>query len=130
MTRHIIDDGTIDACQRGDSEAFRLLFEGYKDRVYSIALCFFDGNEATAKDITQDVFLKLMTGISEFQNRSEFSTWLYRVVTNTRLDRKRALRRFLFFRTSRELEIRGQRNSIEDKYIQRELEASLAKVRP
>ena len=61
MTSHTIDDRTIEACQRGDSEAFRLVFQGYKDRVYSIALCFFDGNEATAKDVTQEVFLKLMT---------------------------------------------------------------------
>ena len=45
MAKHIIEDGTIEACQRGESEAFRLLFESYKDRVYSIALCFFDGNE-------------------------------------------------------------------------------------
>ena len=45
MTKHTIDDGTIEACQRGDSEAFRLVFEAYKDRVYSIGLCFFDGNE-------------------------------------------------------------------------------------
>src|SRR5262249_38550665 len=46
MTKHHIDARTIEACQRGDSEAFRQVFEAYKDRVYSIALCFFDGNEA------------------------------------------------------------------------------------
>ena len=69
MTKHIIDDRTVEACRRGDREAFRLLFEAHKDRVYSIALCFFDGNDAVAKDITQEVFLKLMTTISQFQNR-------------------------------------------------------------
>ena len=56
---HTIDDQTIEACQGGDSDAFRLLFEAYKDRVYSIALCF-EGDEDSAKDITQHVFLKLM----------------------------------------------------------------------
>jgi len=90
MTNLIIDDRTLEACQRGDPEAYRLLFEAHKDRVYSIALCFFDGDEAAAKDITQEVFLKLMTFISQFQNRSEFSTWLHRIVTNACLDRKRA----------------------------------------
>ena len=128
MTSHTIDDRTIEACQRGDSEAFRLVFQGYKDRVYSIALCFFDGNEATAKDVTQEVFLKLMTTISQFQNRSEFSTWLYRLVTNTCLDRKRALRRFLSFGTSGELDVPERQKSIEDRYIQRELEMSVRKV--
>ena len=83
MIRHFINDGTIEACQGGDPDAFRLLFESYKDRVFSIALCFFDGNEASASDVTQEVFLKLMTNISQFQSRSEFSTWLHRLVVNT-----------------------------------------------
>src|SRR5207249_8820574 len=91
-------------------------------------LCFFDGNEAAAKDITQDVFLKLMTTISQFQNRSQFSTWLYRLVTNACLDRKRTLRRFLSFGTSRELELPDKRRSIEDKYIQHEIEKSVRSV--
>src|SRR5262245_39050196 len=118
MTKHTIDDQTIEACRRGDSDAFRLVFETYKNRVYSIALCFFDGNEAAAKDITQDVFLKLMTTISQFQHRAQFSTWLYRLVTNACLDRKRSLRRFLFFGQARKLELPDRRGSIEAKYIQ------------
>jgi len=120
-----IDDRTIEACQRGEAEGFRLLFEVYKDRVYSIALYYFNGDEASAHDITQQVFLKLMTHISQFQNRSEFSTWLYRLVTNACLDRKRALRRFLQFDGSSELEIRETRKSIEDRFIQRERAAAI-----
>ena len=128
MTRQTIDDQTIEACQRGDSDAMRLIFETYKDRVYSIALCFFDGNEATAKDITQEVFLKLMTTIDQFQYRSQFSTWLYRLVSNACLDRKRALRRFLFYSSSFEVERGRARVSVEDKYIQSEMERSIRKV--
>jgi len=119
-----IDDRTIEACQRGDSEGFRLLFEVYKDRVYSIALYYFNGDEASAHDITQQIFLKLLTHISQFESRSEFSTWLYRMVANACLDRKRALRRFLSF-DARVDEIPETRRSIEDKVIQREREASI-----
>jgi RNA polymerase sigma-70 factor (ECF subfamily) len=133
MTNRIIEDTTIEACRRGDPDAFRLVFEAYKDRVYSIALCFFDGNEATAKDVTQDVFIKLMTMISQFQNRSEFTTWLYRVVTNACLDRKRSLRRFLFFGSPQELELPAARlgssgvgsSSAEERYIRSEVEESV-----
>jgi RNA polymerase sigma-70 factor (ECF subfamily) len=120
-----IDDRTIEACQRGDSEGFRLLFEVYKDRVYSIALYYFNGDEASAHDITQQVFLKLLTHISQFESRSEFSTWLYRMVANACLDRKRALRRFLSLDGSREYDIPEPRRSIEDKVIQREREVSI-----
>jgi len=128
MTKHIIDDRTVEACRRGDREAFRLLFEAHKDRVYSIALCFFDGNDAVAKDITQEVFLKLMTAISQFQNRSEFSTWLYRLITNTCLDRKRMLRRFLPFGDWRDHAVPDREKSIEDRYIQHEIELAVRKV--
>ena len=128
MTKHIIDDRTVEACRRGDREAFRLLFEAHKDRVYSIALCFFDGNDAVAKDITQEVFLKLMMTISQFQNRSEFSTWLYRLITNTCLDRKRMLRRFLPFGDSQGHAVPDRGRSIEDRYIQHEIELAVRTV--
>lgn len=85
----------IEACRRGDREAFRQLFEEYKDRVYSIALYFFGGDEATAGDVTQQVFLKLFDKIGQFQGDSEFTTWLYRLTTNACLDERRKSRRLL-----------------------------------
>ena len=120
-----IDDRTIEACQRGDSEGFRLLFEVYKDRVYSIALYYFNGDEASAHDVTQQIFLKLLTHIKQFESRSEFSTWLYRMVVNACLDRRRALRRFLSLDNSSAHEIPAARRSMEEKVIQNEREASI-----
>jgi len=120
-----IDDRTIEACQRGDSEGFRLLFEVYKDRVYSIALCYFNGDEASAHDVTQQIFLKLLTHITQFESRSAFSTWLYRMVANACLDRKRALRRFLSLDSSHAHELPAGRKSMEERVIRREMEASI-----
>ncbi len=85
----------IESCQRGDREAFRLLFEQYKDRVYSVALYFFGGDGATAGDITQQVFLKLFGKIGQFRGGSEFTTWLYRLTVNACLDEQRRRRRWL-----------------------------------
>ncbi|HYP02742.1 MAG TPA: sigma-70 family RNA polymerase sigma factor [Pyrinomonadaceae bacterium] len=84
----------VESCQQGDREAFRLLFETHKDKVYSIALYFFGGDAALASDITQQVFLKLFTRISQFRHQSEFTTWLYRLTTNTCIDEQRRRRRF------------------------------------
>ena len=78
----------IDACRRGERDAFRALFEAYKDKVYSIALRF-TGDEALAMDIAQDVFLKLFSSISEFRGDSAFTTWVYRLVVNACLDHRR-----------------------------------------
>jgi RNA polymerase sigma-70 factor (ECF subfamily) len=52
-------------------------------------LCFFRGDAATAADVTQQVFLKLMDKMSQFRGRSDFATWLYRLVANACVDRTR-----------------------------------------
>jgi RNA polymerase sigma-70 factor (ECF subfamily) len=87
----------IEACRRGERDAFRRLFETHKDRVYSVALYFFGGDEATAADVTQQVFLKLFTRIQQFQGEAEFTTWLYRLTTNACVDEARKRRRWLPF---------------------------------
>ena len=76
----------IESCRLGDRDAFRVLYEAYKDKVYSIALYFFHGDAAAASDATQQVFLKLIRGIAQFRGESGFSTWLYRMVVNTCMD--------------------------------------------
>lgn len=89
-----VDARVIKACQQGDREAFRLLFEAYKDRVFSIAR-YSLGDEAAAEDVTQQIFVKLMTRIGQFRGDSEFTTWLYRLVINSCLDERRKRKRFL-----------------------------------
>ena len=95
MAEPKVDGGVIRACQQGDREAFRLLFEAYKDRVFSIAVYTFAGDEAAASDVTQQTFLKLINSIGQFRGDSEFTTWLYRLVINACIDEQRRRRRFL-----------------------------------
>ena len=95
MAETTIDERVIEACRDGDREAFRLLFEAYKDRVFSIAVYTFDGDETAASDVAQQVFLKLMTNIGQFRGDSAFTTWLYRMVLNACIDERRRRRRFL-----------------------------------
>jgi RNA polymerase sigma-70 factor (ECF subfamily) len=84
----------VEACRRGDREGFRELFETYRNRVYSVALRF-SGDEASAMDIAQDTFVKLFSCIREFRGEAAFETWVYRMVVNSCLDRKRRDRRWL-----------------------------------
>lgn len=88
------DLAVIAACQRGEREAFRALFEAYQDKVYSIALRY-SGDRTAALDIAQDVFLKLLASIGEFRGESGFDTWLYRMVVNRCLDHRRRGRRLI-----------------------------------
>src|SRR5215210_5214098 len=105
----------IEACRSGDREAFRQLFETYKDRVYSVALYFFGGDEATASDVTQQVFLKLFSKIGQFHGDAEFTTWLYRLTTNACIDEQRRRRRFLQFGDDVTLPERGPGRAPEDR---------------
>src|SRR5262245_31897237 len=84
----------VEACRRGDREALRALFDAYKDRVFSLA-AHLTGDEATAKDITQDVFLTLATRIGRFRGEARFATWLYRLVVNACMDEHRRRRRLV-----------------------------------
>jgi len=90
-----IDWRVITRCEQGDRDALRALFESYKDRVYSIAMYSLGGDEQLASDVTQQVFIKLMTRIGQFRGDSEFATWLYRLVVNTCRDEQRKQRRWV-----------------------------------
>jgi RNA polymerase sigma-70 factor, ECF subfamily len=79
----------LESCRAGDRDALRVLYDLYKDRVYSVSLYFFHGDQAIASDITQQVFLKLITSIGQFKGDAAFSTWLYRLVVNACQDAAR-----------------------------------------
>ncbi|MBV8845244.1 MAG: sigma-70 family RNA polymerase sigma factor [Bryobacterales bacterium] len=94
MVLHENDPAVIEACRQGDHDAFALLFEANRDKVYSIALRF-SGNEASAMDIAQEAFIKLLAHIKDFRSEARFDTWLYRLVVNTCLDHRRRRRNLL-----------------------------------
>jgi RNA polymerase sigma-70 factor (ECF subfamily) len=83
----------VDACRGGDGEAIAALFESCRDRVYTLAL-HLTADPAEAGDITQDVFLRLLRRLDQFRGDALFSTWLYRVVMNVFLDRRKSRRRW------------------------------------
>ncbi len=93
MRESEIDWQVIQACREGDRAAFHLLFEAYKDRVYSIAL-HFTADDSAARDVSQQVFLKLFSAIKGFRQDSQLTTWLYRIVANACMDERRSRRRF------------------------------------
>jgi RNA polymerase sigma-70 factor (ECF subfamily) len=119
-----INAGVIHACQAGDREAFRLLFEAYKDRVFSIA-CYSLGDQAAADDITQQIFVKLFTRIGQFRGDSEFTTWLYRLVINSCLDERRRQRRLLPVAEFLPMRKGAYRKSPETGYERREIAGSV-----
>ena len=68
-------------CQKGDADAMGILIIEYQHWVYNIAYGIL-GHHQDAEDVAQDAFLSAWENIGNFQFRSRFSTWLYRIVKN------------------------------------------------
>lgn len=79
------DAALVEAARAGDREAFEALMRAHLDAVYGHALRFF-GDSATAEDAAQEVWVKVYRSLPEFDGRSAFATWLYRVTRNVCLD--------------------------------------------
>ena len=75
------DISLIKQAQEGSQAAFRELVCRYDRHVLNIAAAY-RNSEEDAKDIYQEVFLRVYNGLENFQFRSEFSTWLFRITTN------------------------------------------------
>ena len=82
------DTDLIVKAQRGDNSAFEELIYRYDRNVLSLAFKFVN-NRDDAKDIYQEVFIRVFRSLKKFQFRSEFSTWLYRITTNVCLSFKK-----------------------------------------
>ncbi len=87
-TENLSDQELVKLCQQGQGEYFEGLVRRYMERAFRIAYDFTRDTEE-AKDLSQEAFLKAFTRIKQFDGRSSFYTWFYRVVVNLCLDHAR-----------------------------------------
>jgi RNA polymerase sigma factor (sigma-70 family) len=84
MTK-IDDQFYITKIVEGDTKAFAVLVDRYKDLVFTLALRMLKNREE-AEEVSQDVFIKVYKSLSKFKGDSKFSTWIYRITYNSCLD--------------------------------------------
>lgn len=77
----------IQRAKTGDMGAFEQLVFRYDKQVLTIAARYVQSSE-DAKDIYQEVFLRVFRSLPRFQLRSQFSTWLFRITTNVCLSHR------------------------------------------
>ena len=78
----------IREARKGSLEATDQLVRMHQRFVYNVALKF-AGDREHARDLTQEVFLKMLTNLEQFEFKSNFRTWLYRIAMNQFIDEKR-----------------------------------------
>ena len=84
----------VAACQQGDATAYRQLYESCHQRVFRLAVRMVGLQDAA--DVTQQVFFQAFRSIDQFNGRSRFETWLYRLAVNESLQHLRRNRRWRF----------------------------------
>jgi RNA polymerase sigma-70 factor, ECF subfamily len=78
----------VERARAGDRGAFDELVRRYRGRIVALAL-HLSGSATDAEDITQEVFLKAFLKLGEFEGRSHFFTWVYRMAINRSLNVRR-----------------------------------------
>lgn len=89
-TREFASDAAlVENCKRGDVNAFSALVTRFQDRIFNVIYRMV-GNYEDAADLCQETFVKAFRAIMTFEARSQFSTWLYRIATNTCISFRRS----------------------------------------
>lgn len=88
MSEHKQETLLIEKAKNGDIEAFEELIKQSEKIVYNIAYRMLNNCE-DVKDISQEVFIKVYKNLKNFDEKSAFSTWIYRIAVNTCIDEMR-----------------------------------------
>ena len=86
------DTRLVALLQKGSNEAFSVLIDRYKARLFRLALGI-TGDREESLDILQEVFLKVHQGIAQFKAEARLYTWLHRITVNECLNWKRRWKR-------------------------------------
>ncbi|WP_072363945.1 RNA polymerase sigma factor [Chitinophaga sancti] len=76
-------------------EQFATIYEQHQAKVFRMCKGYFKGEEQTANDTVQEIFIKIWQHLESFRNDSQISTWIYRITVNCCLQhtRKSAIKR-------------------------------------
>jgi RNA polymerase sigma-70 factor (ECF subfamily) len=107
------DEELVALCRQGQRECFDILVRRYMEKAFHIAFNFTRDTE-TAKDLSQDAFVRAYANLKQFDGRSSFYTWLYRIVVNLCLDHARRKRRVSWESLDQISEESGERSEFAD----------------
>ena len=63
-------------------EKFTAIYRQQHSKVFRLCKGYFNGEEETANDTVQEIFIKVWQHLDSFRNESMISTWIYRISVN------------------------------------------------
>jgi RNA polymerase sigma-70 factor, ECF subfamily len=87
------DPEVLRRARRGDDRAFETIVRQYQTPLFNYVLRVLAGDRALAEDICQEVFMRVYHALPGFDNRCQFSTWLFQVAKHRVVDELRSRER-------------------------------------
>lgn len=78
----------VERARAGDRAALERLIRQSRDLVYNLAVRML-GDHSDAQDVSQEILIRIVTGLGSFRGDSAFRTWVYRVASNHLLTARR-----------------------------------------
>jgi len=94
----------------GDDDAFGILVNRHQTSVLNLVYRFI-GDRTQAKDLSQEVFLRVWQAAKSYEPRAKFTTWIYRITANLCLNELKSARRkkwLQFLRSNGDYEIQTE----------------------
>lgn len=79
------DEELVSYIVKGKTELFSVIIDRYQTKVFSTVYNYTHDHEE-ARDLTQEIFIKLYNNLQSYKNKASFSTWLYRIAVNRCID--------------------------------------------
>ena len=96
MNRDLSSEDLMARIAKGDEEAFEILVNRHQTSVLNLIYRFI-GDRTQAKDLAQEVFLRVWQAAKSYEPKAKFTTWIYRIATNLCLNELKSARRRRWF---------------------------------
>lgn len=113
MTERLSDEQLMMNLVRGDKKAAAVLYDRYYQKVYGYFVRMTSDMDGS-RDLTQNVFLRVIRYSDTWKNDKVFSYWLFRIARNLMVDYHRGARKFYDVGDDREIKLRDQHDSVKE----------------
>lgn len=113
MTERLSDEMLMEQLVRGDKQAAGVLYDRYYKQVYGYFVRMTNDSEIS-RDLTQNVFLKILKYSHSWKDDKVFAYWLFRIARNILIDYYNESRKFFSAEEEQEIAVKDQAESVRE----------------